>query len=125
MPTVHAHPTLLRQVLANVLGNAVKYVSPGTDPQLHVSAHTDGSTVTIEVTDNGIGIAPDAWDRIFTMFRREHTQGYQGNGIGLATCRRIMQRHHGRIWIGSSSDAGTTVKISFPAAPAHAAEPTQ
>jgi PAS domain S-box-containing protein len=114
LPTVEAHPTLLRQVLANLLGNAAKYVSPDTTPQVHIGAQTNDSTVTIVVTDNGIGISPQARERVFTMFHRENTRGFPGNGIGLATCRRIMNRHHGRIWIDRSTERGTTVKLALP-----------
>ncbi|GAB7046607.1 GAF domain-containing sensor histidine kinase [Catenuloplanes indicus] len=114
LPVVHAQPTMLRQVLANLLNNAVKYVAPATEPHVHVAAETENDTVIISVIDNGIGIPAEARDRVFAMFHREHAQDYQGSGIGLATCRRIVERHGGRIWIDDSTPAGTTVKLSLP-----------
>lgn len=114
LPRVRAHPTLLRQVLANLLDNAVKYVSPDVEPHVHVSAALQDTEVVIAVADNGIGIAPDSRERVFAMFHRENARGRRGSGIGLATCRRIVKRHDGRIWIDESAHAGTVVKLALP-----------
>ncbi|NHC46708.1 PAS domain S-box protein [Motilibacter aurantiacus] len=99
LPIVAAHPVLLRQVLANLIGNAVKYVAPGVPPRVDLTARPTGDGWAIEIADNGIGIPADARDKVFRMFHREPTSGYEGTGIGLATCRRIVERHAGRLWI--------------------------
>ncbi|WP_051386221.1 GAF domain-containing sensor histidine kinase [Actinokineospora inagensis] len=122
LPAVPAHPTLLRQVMANVLGNAVKYVAPGVDPRVHVTAESAGGWVTVRTTDNGIGIGDEARDKVFALFHREHAADYQGTGIGLSTCRRVVERHGGRIWIEPAPAGGTTVCFTIPAQ-SHTAPP--
>ena len=116
LPTVSAHPTLLRQVLANLIGNAVKYVTPDTTPHIHVSATRHHHEVTVTATDNGIGIPAHAREKVFALFHRETTrERYQGTGIGLTTCRRIIERHGGRIWIEPRDQSGTAISFTIPA----------
>ena len=104
LPTVSAHPTLLRQVLANLIGNAVKYVACDTTPHIHVSATGHYNEVTVTVTDNGIGLPAHARENVFALFHRETTrERYQGTGVGLTTCRRIIERHGGRIWVQAAT----------------------
>ncbi|MBM7775568.1 PAS domain S-box-containing protein [Actinokineospora baliensis] len=118
LPEVPGHPTLLRQVMANLLGNAVKYVAPGVTPRVHVAAEWVDGAVTITTSDNGIGIAPDARERVFALFHRADTvSDYQGTGIGLSTCRRIVERHGGQIWIEPNHPGGTRVRFTVPASP--------
>ncbi|RLK59498.1 GAF domain-containing sensor histidine kinase [Actinokineospora cianjurensis] len=115
LPAVPGHPTLLRQVMANLLGNAVKYVDPGVQPRVHVDAEWTDHAVTITTTDNGIGIPTDARERVFTLYdRAEVGSGYQGTGIGLSTCRRIVERHGGTIWIEPGVGGGTRVRFTIP-----------
>ncbi|PPK62069.1 PAS domain S-box protein [Actinokineospora auranticolor] len=115
LPVPSAHPTLLRLVLANLVGNAVKYVAPGVTPRVHVGAEWADGEVTIRVTDNGIGIDPNSRERVFAMFHRERTpESYQGTGIGLSTCRRVVERHGGRIWIEPGRRAGTSICFTLP-----------
>nr|WP_231126741.1 PAS domain S-box protein [Motilibacter aurantiacus] len=118
---VYAHRALLRQVLANLVGNAVKYVVPGVSPRVTVSAEpAEGGGWVISVADNGIGVPPDATERIFRMFHRETRRGYDGTGIGLATCQRIVERHGGRIWVRPADAGGSVFAFTLPAAPAQA-----
>ncbi|NYE38118.1 PAS domain S-box-containing protein [Nocardioides cavernae] len=115
LPALPVEATLFRQVVANVIGNGIKYVAVGTDPHVHVSAdedHASGSW-TLHFSDNGIGIPPESRERVFEMFHREATD-YPGTGIGLATCRRIVERHGGRIWADGGPEGGTVVHVQVP-----------
>ena len=115
LPSLWVEPVLFRQVVANVLGNGVKYVAPGIAPRVHVSAHRDPATDawTLRFADNGIGIAPESRERVFDVFHRETTD-YPGTGIGLAICRRIVERHGGKIWIEPGPDGGSVVHVRMP-----------
>lgn len=118
LPSLHLDAILFRQVVSNVIGNGIKYVAPGVAPRLHVTAAQDSSTRawTLRFADNGIGIPPASRERVFEMFHREAT-GYPGTGIGLATCRRIVERHGGRTWIEPGAGGGSIVCVSLPADP--------
>jgi signal transduction histidine kinase len=120
LPSLTVEPVLFRQVVANVVGNAMKYVAPGVAPRVHVTADHDAATDTwtVRFADNGIGIAPEARERVFEVFHRETTD-YPGTGIGLATCRRIVERHGGSIWIEGGDRGGSVVSVRLPA---HASE---
>ncbi len=108
LPTIRAIPTLLTQVFQNLIGNALKF--QGTDtPKIHVGVKplSDGSEFSIK--DNGIGIAQDQIDRIFAIFQRLHSRTeYPGTGIGLAICKRIVEKHGGSIWVESEVGKGST-----------------
>ncbi|GGB14472.1 sensor histidine kinase [Allosediminivita pacifica] len=107
----------LAQLLQNLVSNAIKYAGDAP-PDVAISAQADGEAhVLISVSDHGIGIPPDFVDRVFEPFRRAPTtQGVEGTGLGLATCRKIVERHHGRIWCESEPGAGTTIRIRLPLA---------
>lgn len=112
---------LLRQVIDNLIGNAVKYVAPGVRPQIEVRArHTDSdgtSMVEIEVSDNGIGIPVGQHVQVFDSFHRAHQHGYRGTGLGLSIVKRIVERHGGAVAARDREDAGgTTMTATFPAA---------
>jgi light-regulated signal transduction histidine kinase (bacteriophytochrome) len=114
LPIVMGDAAQLHQVFHNLLGNAIKFVDGGR-PMVHVGADEDGSHWIVSVRDNGIGIAPEASDRIFVMFQRLHTQDeYPGTGIGLAICKRIVERHGGRIWVESRPSRGSTFFFTVP-----------
>ncbi len=114
LPTVAADRSQLVQLLQNLIGNALKYHGDQT-PRVHVSAENGGHEWTISVRDNGIGIEDKHHERIFEIFRRLHTQTeYPGTGIGLAVCRRIVQRHNGRIWVESEPGRGSTFRFTVP-----------
>ena len=101
LPDVLAEPVLLRQVIDNLVGNAVKYVAPGVCPEIEVRGRPvdgdDGPMVLIEVVDNGIGIPEGQHARVFDTFHRAHRDGYRGTGLGLSIVKRIVgaARRHG------------------------------
>ena len=108
LPTVMADETQLVQLLQNLVGNAIKFRG-SEPPHVHVSAQVATTECVFAVRDNGIGIAPEYFERIFVIFQRLHARGeYPGTGIGLAVCRRIVERHGGRIWVESAPGQGST-----------------
>lgn len=114
LPTVHGNPQLLGQVLENLLSNAIKYKHPDRDVHISVSGHRRGSKWAIAVADNGLGIDARFHDRIFEMFRRLHPVGeYEGTGIGLALCRKIVERHGGEIWVESKPEEGSAFTFTI------------
>jgi signal transduction histidine kinase len=132
LPDVLAEPVLLRQVVDNLVGNAVKYVAPGVRPEIDVRGQVvdgaDPPMVLIEVVDNGIGIPMGQHDRVFDTFHRAHQNGYRGSGLGLSIVKRIVERHGGTATAHDNADGGgTTMRVSFPAAgpEARSAEPHQ
>ncbi|CAA7625394.1 Sensor protein fixL [Candidatus Terasakiella magnetica] len=115
LPTVRGIPSQLISLFQNLISNAVKYQPPGQRPILSITATHDDLHWTVRLSDNGIGIAPEHCDRIFEMFRRLHTHEiYQGTGIGLAICRRIIERHRGRIWAEANPSSGSTFAFTLP-----------
>jgi light-regulated signal transduction histidine kinase (bacteriophytochrome) len=119
LPTLPGDATQLAQLLRNLLDNAVKFRRPGAPAQVHVAAARDGDAWVFRVSDNGLGIEPQYFDRIFVIFQRLHLQDeYPGTGIGLAVCRRVVERHGGRIWVESEPGAGSTFCFRLPAAAA-------
>jgi PAS domain S-box-containing protein len=113
LPTVFADRGQMTQLLQNLIGNAVKF--RGTEsPRVHISAEEAGDQWTISVSDNGIGIPPEHKERVFQIFQRLHTrEQYPGTGIGLAICRKIVERHGGKIWLDSAPGAGTTFHFTL------------
>jgi len=115
LPTIHASGAQLRQVFQNLIGNAIKFRKP-EPPVVQITAQKEGNEWLISIADNGIGISSDYLNDIFVIFHRLHTRDeYPGNGIGLAICKRIIERHGGRIWVESEKGNGTTFKFSLPA----------
>jgi PAS domain S-box-containing protein len=115
LPTVWGDATQLRQLFQNLLGNALKYRRPGVPPVVAIAATPAGAWWQFTVRDNGIGIAPADAERIFGLFQRLHSQAeFAGSGIGLAVCRRIVERHGGRIWVTSAQGNGATIHVSLP-----------
>lgn len=110
----------LMQLLQQLIGNAVKYRG-AEPPRIHVSARREGSEWVFSVADNGIGIDPKYADRVFLPFKKLHGRRYPGNGIGLAICKKVIERHGGRIWVESSPGAGATFRFTLPANAAAAA----
>ena len=93
--------------MQNLLGNAIKYRGD-KQPEIKVTAERQGDDWVFSISDNGIGIDPQFFDRIFTIFQRLHTRDeYSGTGIGLALCKRIIDRHNGKIWVESKPGQGS------------------
>ncbi|XVV08991.1 sensor histidine kinase [Actinoplanes sp. CA-131856] len=111
LPVISGDPTLLRQLLQNLIDNAVKYRHPDRTPHVRVAAHTTTAGWDITVTDNGLGIPPDQRDRVFDMFAQVDPTSRKGHGIGLSTCLRIAERHNGRISIDDAPGGGTVLRL--------------
>ncbi|MBE0635142.1 PAS domain S-box protein [Candidatus Bipolaricaulota bacterium] len=109
LPEVLGDEAQLLSVFQNLMGNAIKFHSDES-PRIHIRARDVGASWEISVSDNGIGINPDFYERIFVIFQRLHTrEEYPGTGIGLALCKRIIERHGGRIWVAETKQPGTTL----------------
>lgn len=122
LPVIPANPTQLRQVFQNVIGNALKFQAHGP-PAVRITARRKGPDWLFSVADNGIGIPLEQLENIFVAFRRLHArEEYPGNGIGLAICKKIVERHGGRIWAESEAGVGTTMHFTLPATPSSEAE---
>lgn len=122
IPPILGDPVLVRQVIDNVFGNAVKYVAPGVEPEIEVSgACAPGGLVRVRIVDRGIGIPAGQHEAVFGDFQRAHAADYQGTGLGLAICRRVIERHGGTISAHPRSGGGTEMELTLPAAAAAAA----
>jgi len=115
LPAMMGDKTHLEQLIQNLVGNALKYRRQD-DPRVHISARELGNEWLFAVSDNGQGIPPQYQTQIFELFKRLHGQQYPGTGIGLATCKRLVERYGGRIWVESEVGKGSTFFFTLPAA---------
>ena len=116
LPTVTGDDVQLTELLQNLIANAIKFRKEGEAPRVHVSAERKNGEWVFSVKDNGIGIAQEDVGRLFQVFRRLHPKKeYAGTGIGLAVCKRIVERHGGRMWVESAVGKGSTFYFTIPA----------
>lgn len=124
MPTVQGEPDQIADLFRHLVDNALKFAHEDVPPIVAIQAERAGHSWVFSVADNGIGIEPQYFEQIFSVFKRLHTQdAYPGTGIGLALCKRIVEHHGGRIWVESRSGEGTTIRFTLPAAPEKVTSP--
>ncbi|MFC8731475.1 ATP-binding protein [Luteimicrobium sp. NPDC057192] len=125
LPVVRGEEPLLGQLLQNLVGNAIKFRAPDRPPVVRLSARRVGDRWELECRDNGIGIDPQYADRVFVIFQRLHPKDvYEGTGIGLALCKKIVEFHGGSIWIEQPDGPGTSIRWTLPAADVDDLHPT-
>jgi chemotaxis family two-component system sensor kinase Cph1 len=114
MPVLFGDDGQLARLMQNLIGNAIKYRGE-KPPEIRIEAQERDDEWVISVADNGIGIDPKHFDRVFAIFQRLHTRDeYPGTGIGLAVCKRIVERHNGRMWVESEAGRGSVFFFTIP-----------
>lgn len=117
LPQVYGNHAMLAQLFQNLIGNGVKYCQ-ASEPTVRIDSVTQDGYCHVSVADNGIGIAPEHRERIFEPFKRLHSADqYEGTGLGLATCRKIIDRHGGSIWCEAGPNGGSVFSFTLPLAP--------
>jgi light-regulated signal transduction histidine kinase (bacteriophytochrome) len=115
LPSVLCHKTDFVQLFEHLIGNARKYAREGVAVEITITAERNSDAWVICVADNGIGIEPEYQQKIFNVFQRLHPRSeYEGTGIGLAICRKIVEVHGGRIWVESQPGVGSTFRFTVP-----------
>lgn len=115
LPTVWGDAVQMQELFKQLLSNALKFSRSGSAPDIHVSAERQDGQWMVSIADNGVGIAPEYRPQLFIVFRRLHGMAYPGIGVGLAVCRRIVERHGGRIWVDSAEGGGSIFRFTLPA----------
>jgi light-regulated signal transduction histidine kinase (bacteriophytochrome) len=109
LPVIKGYQGEIKQLFEHLINNAIKFRKEGTPPQLKIAARQKKNSWQFSFTDNGIGIARENFDRIFIIFQRLHNRSqYNGSGIGLSHCKKIVELHKGKIWLESEPGKGTT-----------------
>jgi len=112
LPVIIGYPTEMKQLFQNLLTNAIKFRKKDVSPKIRISVKSNKNAWEFSFADNGIGLDEKHSDRIFVIFQRLHSRNeYQGSGIGLAHCKKIVELHGGRIWVNSKLEIGT--KFNF------------
>ena len=114
LPTVRGNQLQLAQVFQNLLGNAIKYRRPDVSPVIEIRVLHNSSEHRVAVSDNGTGIPEHLHTQVFGLFKRGHGREYSGAGVGLALCKRIIEKHGGRIWVESTPGVGSTFHFTLP-----------
>jgi light-regulated signal transduction histidine kinase (bacteriophytochrome) len=115
LPTIEANATEMRQLFQNLISNALKFRKKETNPKIKITAVMEEKKWVFSVTDNGIGIKKEDFEKVFVIFKRLHNRNeYQGTGIGLSHCKKIIEHHNGRIWVESKYNEGSTFKWTLP-----------
>ena len=115
LPEADVDPSLLRQVLGNLLENALKSTRTVAQPHIEVGMESDGGEPVFYVRDNGVGFAPQFADRLFVVFQKLHADsGFEGHGVGLSIVKRIIEKHGGRVWAESAPGHGATFCFTLP-----------
>lgn len=118
LPELYGDYQMLRQAFMNLIGNAIKYTRMRKNPVIEIFGYTKNATTTIAIRDNGIGFSMDLKDKLFTAFKRLHSEEqYEGAGVGLAIVERIIKRHNGTVWAESKEDQGSTFYFTLPVKP--------
>lgn len=122
LPRVFGDEVQIRQVFQNLIENGIKYQKAGEQPVICISATTTNGLATFSVADNGIGIPPEFREKVFEIFKRlHHRREYEGTGLGLALCQKIVQRHGGEIWVETNEEiqSGTVLRFTIPTTENH------
>jgi signal transduction histidine kinase len=115
LPTIKASPTEMMQLFQNIIANAIKFRRQGVIPRISLEYVEQESTHQISIADNGIGIKAEFQEKVFELFTKLHSMSeYEGSGIGLATCKKIVEELNGQMWLTSTEGVGTTFHFSFP-----------
>jgi two-component system, sensor histidine kinase and response regulator len=115
LPAIPCDESQIMRLFQNLISNAIKFGKDSVAPEIHISCEQKNGTYLFSVSDNGIGIASEYFDKIFVIFQRIESQGkYPGTGIGLSICKRIVEWHEGRIWLESKENEGTTFYFTLP-----------
>lgn len=115
LPMIYCFPVELAQLFQNLITNAIKFVKPDIIPEIRISAREEGKQWVFSVSDNGIGIEPRFYEKIFVIFQRLHPRSeYEGTGLGLAYCKKIVELHEGKIWVESEPGKGSAFYFSIP-----------
>ncbi len=114
MPTIMADETSMQQLFTNLIGNGLKYQPKGNKPVIKINAENTGEHWKFSVSDNGIGIKKEYFEKVFMIFKRLHNKNeYNGTGVGLAICKKIVGKYGGKIWLDSSPGVGTTFHFNL------------